>query len=156
MSPKSLFVLSVASVGLVLSQVSLRADDTVQPPPPGVDAPPPPPPGGHGHREGGFRLAELTAKLGLTPDEVKAIEPIIESGRTQGKAIHEDTTLSPQEKHAKMKAVMDTTRADIRALLTPDQQKIFDTLPTRGVKRPNAAPSEPGVQTAPPAPPTTT
>jgi hypothetical protein len=77
MSPKSLFALSVASVGLVLSQVSLRADDTVQPPPPGVDAPPPPPPGGHGRGREGFKLAELTAKLGLTPDEVKVIEPII-------------------------------------------------------------------------------
>jgi hypothetical protein len=158
MSPKSLFALSVASAGLVFTQVSLRADDnTVQPPPPGVDAPPPPPPGGHGHgRDGGFRLAELTAKLGLTPDEVKVIEPIVESGRTQGKAIRDDEALSPQDKHAKMKAVMDSTRAGIRAALTPDQQKIFDTLPVRGGRRPNGAPSEPGTPSAPPAPPTTT
>jgi hypothetical protein len=156
MSPKSLFALSVASVGLVLSQVSLRADDTVQPPPPGVDTPPPPPPGGHGHGREGFRLAELTAKLSLTPDEVKVIEPIIESGRSQAKAIHEDDSLSPQEKHAKMKAVMDSTRSQIRATLTADQQKIFDTLPVRGGKHPGG-PSEPGTPPAPPAvPPTTT
>jgi hypothetical protein len=155
MSPKYLFALSVASVGLVLSQVSLKADDTVQPPPPGVDTPPPPP-AGHGHGREGFRLAELTAKLSLTPDEVKVIEPIIESGRTQGKAIHEDDSLAPQEKHAKMKALMESTRAQIRATLTEDQQKIFDTLPVRGGKRPGGA-SEPGTPPAPPAvPPTTT
>jgi protein CpxP len=153
MSPKSLFALSVASLGLVLSQVSLRADDTVQPPPPGVDTPPPPPPGGHGHGREGFRLAELTAKLGLTPDEVKVIEPIIESGRSQGKAIHEDDSLSPQDKRAKMKAVMESTRSQIRAALTADQQKIFDTLPVRGGGKRQGGASEPGT---PPAPPPTT
>jgi hypothetical protein len=157
MSPKSFFVLSVASVGLVLTQVSLRADDTVQPPPPGVDAPPPPPPQGGHHGREGFKLAELTAKLSLTPDEVKVIEPIIESGRSQGKAIREDDSLSPQEKHAKMKGVMDSTRAQIRATLTADQQKIFDTLPVRGGGKRQGGPSEPGTLPAPPAvPPTTT
>ncbi|HZZ19563.1 MAG TPA: hypothetical protein VFE25_09345 [Opitutaceae bacterium] len=153
MSPKYLLSLSVASVGLVLTQVSLRADDTVQPPPSGVDAPQPPPPGGHGRGREGFKLAELTAKLGLTTDQVKAIEPIIESSKSQGKAIHEDESLSPQERRAKMKGVMDSTRSQIRATLTADQQKIFDTLPMRGGKHPNGGPSEPGT---PPAPPTTT
>jgi hypothetical protein len=31
-----------------------------------------------------------------------------------------------------MKSIIDATRGQIRAALTPDQQKIFDTLPTRG------------------------
>jgi hypothetical protein len=154
MSPKYLLALSVAAVGLVFTQSSLRADDTVQPPPPGVDAPPPPPPAGHGGREG-FKLAELTAKLSLTPDQVKTIEPIIESARTQGKAIHEDTTLSRQEKHIKMKAIMADTRTQIRATLTADQQKTFDTLPTHGQKPPGA-PQENGSTPPPPAPPGTT
>ena len=48
-------------------------------------------------------------------------------------------------------------RAQIRATLTADQQKIFDTLPVRGGGKRQGGPSEPGTLPAPPAvPPTTT
>ena len=160
MTPKSLFALTLAASGLVLSQASLRAEDTtVQPAPPSLDTPPPadtpqgPPPGGHKHggREG-LKLAELTEKLGLTADEQKVIGPIINTARSQGKEVRDDQSLSREDKRAKMKGIMETARSQIRAALTPDQQKLFDALPTHGEK-PQAQGPEGGTPQAPSAPP---
>jgi hypothetical protein len=50
----------------------------------------------------------------------------------QLKALHEETSLSNEEKRAKAQAIISATRGEIRAALTPAQQAIFDTLPTRG------------------------
>jgi len=159
MSLKSLLVLSVVSAAIALNPATLRADDVPtqsQPPtPPDGQAPPadgqtPPPPG---HRHGGHRqvsLSELTLKLNLTADQQKSIGPIIANSRSQAKDLRADDSLSREDKHAKMKEIEETSRTQIRALLTADQQKIFDTLahgPKPAVQSPDSTPS------APPSPP---
>jgi hypothetical protein len=164
MNPKSLFALSFATAGLVLSQVPLRAEDTttVQPAPPTLDTPPAdnaqnPPPAGRKHGHEAYKLTELTEKLGLTVDEQKVIGPIINSARGQAKEVRDDQSLSHEDKRAKMKGIAETARSQIRAALTPDQQKLFDALPTRGEK-PQAQVPEGGTPQAPatpPAPPST-
>jgi ribosomal protein L13E len=164
MNPKSLFALTLAAAGLVLSQASLNAQDTtVQPAPPSLDTPPAdnpqgPPPAGRKHGREGYRLAELTEKLGLTADEQKVIGPIIDSARSQGKEVRDDQSLSREDRRAKMKGIMEAARTQIRAALTPDQQKLFDALPTRGEKPQAQAPGGGAPQapsTPPPAPPST-
>jgi hypothetical protein len=50
-----------------------------------------------------------------------------------------------------MKGVMESTRAQIRASLTPDQQKVFDTLAVHARR----GPAEPATPPAPTPPPTT-
>ena len=138
MNPKLILSLSILSAGLVLSQASLRADDVQPPPPqpPGADAGPSdgqtPPTHKRMHRP--LSLAELTAKLSLTADQQKTIGPILANARSQAKDLHDDDSISKEDKRAKMKEILATSKSQIRAALTPDQQKIFDSLPERKKK----------------------
>jgi Spy/CpxP family protein refolding chaperone len=147
MNPKLLLSLSLVSAGLALSQAALRADDAPPPPappPPMVDGPPavgqtppadsqtPPPQRRRGHRP--LSLAELTQKLNLTADQQKTIGPIIANARSEAKELHDDESMTPEDKRARMKDILATSKAQIRAALTPDQQKVFDALPQRGAK----------------------
>jgi hypothetical protein len=79
-----------------------------------------------------FVLADLTAKLGLTPDQQKAIGALIANNDSQLKTLREDDSIAKEDKRANMMTIISTTRGQIRAALTPDQQKTFDALPTRG------------------------
>jgi hypothetical protein len=91
-------------------------------------------------------LGELTAKLNLTAEQQKAIGAILANSDSQLKDLRGDDSLSMEDKRAKMKQINESTRSQIRAGLTPSQQKIFDTLPANGGRRgqpPPAAPTEP-------------
>jgi Spy/CpxP family protein refolding chaperone len=76
-------------------------------------------PGGWHHR--GNPLDHMSETLQLTPDQKTKVQPILDQAKPQLVAIH-------QEAMQKVKAVMDKTMADIRPLLTPDQQKKADDL----------------------------
>ncbi len=79
------------------------------------------------------RLARMTERLNLTEEQKARIKPIMEA----------------QEKQ--MKAEFQATRAKIREVLTPEQQKKFDEMPARsGDCRKGPAK---GMQPAPPPPP---
>jgi Spy/CpxP family protein refolding chaperone len=155
MSPKSLLALSLVSAGIFFSQASLRADDSQTPPAPPADNPPPadgqptPPPHRRMHRP--LSLAELTAKLGLTADQQKIIGPILANSRSQAKELRDDDSLSREDKHAKMKEIEAAAKEQIRAALTPEQQKIFDALPSHEGRPPPQGPDSP----TPTPPPTT-
>ena len=113
---------------------------------PAEGAQPPPP-----RRRGGFVLEELTAKLNLTADQQKTVGEAIKSGREQMKAVRDDDSLSDDDKRAKSRELMAATRAQIRALLTPDQQAIFDKMPTRGGRPPGPPPADGAPPANPPA-----
>jgi Spy/CpxP family protein refolding chaperone len=119
---------------------------------PGEGAQPPPPP----RRRGGFDLEDLTQKLNLTADQQKSVGDAIKTSRDQMKAIRGDDSLSDDDKRAKSRELTAATRAQIRALLTPDQQAIFDKLPTRGQRPPpppadGTPPANPPPAGAPPS-----
>jgi len=70
--------------------------------------------------------ARLTRELKLTEEQQKKLEPILEESRSQF------TTLNrvPQEqRRAAATRIREEARQKIRALLTPEQQAIFDQLP---------------------------
>jgi Spy/CpxP family protein refolding chaperone len=75
-------------------------------------------PGWHGH---GNHLDQIAETLNLTPDQKAKVQPIIDQAKPQMKAIH-------QEAMQKAKAVMESTMAQIRPLLTADQQQKFDDM----------------------------
>lgn len=127
-------------MGLVVPTAS-RADDPSSPPV--LPAAPPasqtsPADGGDGqpahrrHMRPAYVLSELTERLSLTADQQKKVGAIIDDGAAQAKALRGDGSLSRDEKRQKMGAVMKATHDQIRAALTPDQQKQFDALPQRG------------------------
>jgi hypothetical protein len=143
MKPSSLFSISVLSAGVALSLASARADDPSNPPvpPPAPASPdttpgegtPTPPPGQHHRRmRPAFVLGELTEKLSLTADQQKTVGAIIADSDGQLKTLRQDDSISNEDKRAKAQAIISAARGQIRAALTPAQQAIFDTLPTRG------------------------
>jgi Spy/CpxP family protein refolding chaperone len=81
--------------------------------------------GGHGRHGGGFRggnpMEHLTKDLDLTPDQQAKVQPIVDQAKPQIQAIHQDAM-------QKTKAVMDNTMAQIRPLLTPEQQQKLETM----------------------------
>ena len=68
------------------------------------------------------RLKMLTEKLDLTEDQQAKLKPILEDQSTQMKALHDDTSLAPEDKRAKMKELHESSTEKINAVLTPDQQ----------------------------------
>jgi Spy/CpxP family protein refolding chaperone len=76
--------------------------------------------GGHGgmHRN---PLDQMTETLKLTPDQQAKVQPIIDQAKPQLIAIHRDAM-------QKAKGVLDNAMAQIRPLLTPEQQKKADDM----------------------------
>jgi Spy/CpxP family protein refolding chaperone len=80
--------------------------------------------GGHGgkrmfkHKMG---MEHLTKDLDLTPEQQAKVQPIVEQAKPQIRAIHEEAM---QKTHS----VMESTAAQIRPLLTPEQQTKFDAM----------------------------
>ena len=80
---------------------------------------------GHGgHRKMmrfGMAMEHLTKELELTDAQKAQVQPIVDQAKPQLKQIH-------QEAMEKSRAVMETSAAQIRPLLTPEQQTKFDAL----------------------------
>jgi protein CpxP len=132
-------LLTLLSLGTIAASPLLRAQDSMAPAPaaaapaPDAAAAPdnPPPPKKKGGKQNGM-LNQLKEKLNLTDDQASQIGDIIKGQRTKGQAIREDSTLSDDDKRTKAQALMKDTHDQIRALLTPDQQKTFDAMPPMG------------------------
>ena len=78
--------------------------------------------GGDSRGGRGFRhspLERMTDNLNLTPEQKTKIQPLIDQAQPQLEQIH-------REAMQKSKAVMDNIMAQIRPLLTPEQQKKLD------------------------------
>jgi Spy/CpxP family protein refolding chaperone len=60
------------------------------------------------------RVAELTRELSLTPQQAQQVDAIILQGHTQAKAIRDQTEVQIDQ-------VRQKARAQIQAILTPDQ-----------------------------------
>ena len=50
------------------------------------------------------------------------LKPVLEYESKQMKALHDDTSLAPADKRAKMKELHESSTEKINAVLTPDQQ----------------------------------
>jgi Spy/CpxP family protein refolding chaperone len=83
---------------------------------------------GHGHKKhgpGGHHmgnpLEKVTEDLDLTAEQKAKVQPILDQTKPQIEAIH-------QEAMEKMKTLLESTGAQIRPLLTPQQQQKFDAM----------------------------
>src|ERR1700751_5865818 len=94
-------------------------------------APEGPPPGGKG-QHGRFdpsKRAEMMAKhLNLNADQQAKVTDILKSEQSQMETLHSDSSLSQQDRRAKMMDIHKTSNDQIRGLLNPDQQKKFDEM----------------------------
>ena len=73
------------------------------------------------HHRMGNPLEHLSENLNLNAEQKAKVQPIIDQTRPQIAAIH-------QEAMEKMKAIMESTTAQIRPLLTPQQQEKLDAM----------------------------
>ena len=123
-------LLTLATAGLLASASSIRAEDPVPPVPP-VNPPAGAPaaarpergPGGPGGPGGprGDRLEMMKEKLGLTPEQVEKIKPILEKDREKLMALREDAALSREQKGEKMREILKSSMEAIKPILTPEQ-----------------------------------
>jgi LTXXQ motif family protein len=80
-------------------------------------------------------LEMLKEKLSLTDAQVKQVKDIGRTEREQERDVRQDTSLSSEDRRAKLMAARKAEHDQIRAILTPDQQAIFDKLPPVGGRR---------------------
>ena len=83
--------------------------------------------GMHHHNEmsADQHLQMLSEKLNLTDDQQAKLKPVLQDNMQQIKTVREDSSLSQEQKHAKLKSIHDSMHDQINAVLTPEQQAKF-------------------------------
>lgn len=110
---------------LVLSAAGLTFAQTPQE----SQAPPPEKHAGMHHGESAEQqLQMLSEKLTLTDDQKVKLKPILQEQTQQIKAVHADSSLTPEQKKTKMKSVHESFHEQINAMLTPEQQTKFKAM----------------------------
>jgi Spy/CpxP family protein refolding chaperone len=108
--------------------------------------------GGPGQK--GDRVAMLTKKLNLTPDQVTQVTAIDDDSRTQMRAVRSDTSLSQDDRRSKMREIGKASQDKIRAVLTDEQKTKYDALQAEMKAKAQARRQQGGADaTPPPAPP---
>jgi protein CpxP len=108
------------------------------------DAPPPPPAGqgtgqgtgqgmgrGMGHRpmeSVDDQIKHLSKKLNLSDDQQAKLKPIFEDQQKQMEQIHNDSSLSREDRFSKMQALRQSSDTQIKGVLNEEQQKSFDKM----------------------------
>ncbi len=70
----------------------------------------------------------MAKKLGLSADQQSQLLPILANRNQQAAALRADTTLSPQERHAKMLSLRQDSDAKINAILTDAQKQQYEAM----------------------------
>jgi len=86
---------------------------------------------GRRHFDPAKRTEMLTKQLNLTSDQQGKVLDVLKSEQSQMESLHSDTSLSQDDRRAKMMDIHKTSNDQIRALLTPDQQKKFDEMQSK-------------------------
>ena len=85
-------------------------------------------PYGHGpgqHMTAEQRLQHLTRQLNLTEAQQQLIKPILENENKQMQSLHEDSTLSQQDRMSKMMQIRQGTSEQIKPILNTEQQQEY-------------------------------
>jgi protein CpxP len=86
---------------------------------------------GHRHFDPEKRTEMLTKQLKLTSDQQPKVLDILKSEQSQMETLRSDSSASQEDRHSKMMEIHKSSNDQIRALLTPDQQKKFDEMQSR-------------------------
>ena len=106
---------------------------------------------GHGPMSADQRLQMMTKQLNLTADQQEKIKPMLENQSQQMQALHQDTTLSQEDRMSKMQQIRQSTNSQIKTVLNPDQQQKFEQMSSRHGHGPGGMGGPPPAgQSAPP------
>ena len=131
---KKILPLALSFCGAALLIGSLVAANTAPAPAPAAPAPmaaaPKPGPGPGDH------LREMIGKkLGLTDEQRKKLEAIRTEQRAALDAVRDDKALSPQDKRARARGLMESFRGQMKTVLTAEQQKKMEQIRERLMNR---------------------
>jgi protein CpxP len=115
------------AAGLTLGSAAAFAQDS-----PAPDASAQPGGGGGGGRGMGRmqmtpdeQVARMTKRYNLSADQQTQIKPILANQQQQMMALHSDSSLSREDRMAKMKGIRDDSSTKIQAILNDTQKKQF-------------------------------
>jgi Spy/CpxP family protein refolding chaperone len=74
------------------------------------------------------QIKHLSKKLSLSDDQQAKLKPILEDQRKQMEAIHNDASLSREDRFSKMQELRQNSDTQIKSVLNEDQQKNFDKM----------------------------
>ncbi len=86
---------------------------------------------GHGPMSTEQQLAHMTKALNLTADQQTQIKPLLDARRQQMMQMHEDKSLTREDRMTKFKALDDDTHAKIAAVLNDTQKAKFAKMEER-------------------------
>ena len=72
-----------------------------------------------------MRMESMTKRLDLTKAQQDTIKPIVQDQVKQTQALRADQSIAPEQRRAKMQAIMQETNTKIEAQLTPEQKEKF-------------------------------
>ena len=96
------------------------------------------------------QLERLTKKLKLSDDQQAKLKPILEDQNKQMEQIHNDSSLSREDRFSKMQALRQGSDTQIKTVLNEGQQKSFDKM--REEQRDRMKQGHRGGDTPPPPP----
>lgn len=92
-------------------------------------APATPAPTAQQHAPNPKRQAKHLAKeLGLTPDQMSQIEPILADRSQQMQSLRADTSLTPRDRRAKARAIQQDSKGKIEAVLNDTQKQQYEQM----------------------------
>lgn len=77
-------------------------------------------------------LEHVTKELGLTEVQREQIRPLLVEHQQREQALHQDTSLSPDDLRAKAHAISDDTHKEIDPLLTDQQRRLARAIEKHG------------------------
>jgi periplasmic protein CpxP/Spy len=83
--------------------------------------------GGHGHqpKSPDEQVARMTKRYNLSSDQQAQIKPILANQQQQMQALRQDSSLSREDKMAKMKSIHEDSSSKIQTLLNDSQKQKF-------------------------------
>lgn len=96
---------------------------------------PPPMAGMHHGMSADDQLARMTKDLNLTSDQATQIKPIVENRQQQMMALHQDQSMSQEDRMAKMKSLREDSNAKIAAILNDTQKQQFAEMQAKQQQR---------------------
>ena len=130
---KTFALVALVAGNLLAGNTALQAQDNTNTPPAGT------PPGGSGMR-GRPNFEAISKQLELTDDQKPKVKAVLEDLQKQSRELRQDTSLSQEDRHAKMKEIRDGASAKLKDILTADQFAKWQKIGQR--QRPVATPPQ--------------
>jgi len=74
------------------------------------------------------KLQQISSELNLTDAQKAQLKPILQSEVQQLQAVKNDSSLSPDQKQAKVSEIRQSYKSQMSNILTPEQQKKWESM----------------------------